>query len=785
MVRNSGTPTRVLDDIQVRLLRSQLSEHALGVKSTAIANMMNALIVAVLFWSSVAPSIVIFSITLLAGLIVWRVHIGRQIQSSVGDIRKLQHLEGDVRLNAALMGVFWGIVVGGLLPIIPVDQHLFLGILGSGMLSAGSISYRTVPTSARLYIFMCGIPCLFGLIGVGTHAAYAAIGLLGCYLMVLNASIKAVFDKFMIRNQREHELAESAETIQLLLNDYEQQGSDWLINLDASGNIVQPNMRFAQAARRPLETLEGKSFFDLINNGEDKDRLVDHFVARRAFRQHILSLVIDGEQRWWSINARPMKGDFCRYRGVVTDITTQRQAEQKVSYMAHYDGLTDLPNRFLFNESLYRAFNRGNTNVGLMYLDLDGFKTINDTLGHAVGDQLLRAVGRRLEACVSDGDLIARLGGDEFAVMVAPENLSMIDDIAAHLVEAMSQPFSLDGHDVIAGVSIGIACAPDDGLNGETLLQNADLALYAAKSEGRGRVVRFETGMDEQAKLRRLIELELRTALANNELCLHYQPIINAANDQVSGYEALIRWQHPERGTVMPDMFIPIAEDSGLIVQVGEWVIRQAIEDLASWKEDLGVSINLSPAQMRSPTLISTVVNALASNGVDAARVCLEITETVLMHDSESNMETLHRLHSLGIKIALDDFGTGYSSLNYLRSFPFDKIKIDRCFVDEIDSREESRAIIRSVVSLAHSLGMTTTAEGVERPEQVEHLRREGCSEVQGFLYSKAIPADELTNLRHPRRGFPSNLITFGELKASVTQVIRDEVTKKGRSLGQ
>ncbi len=758
MIRNSGTPTRILDDIQVSLLRSQLAEHGSGVRAAAIANMINAIIVGVAFWGAVTPITIFLGWTVLAGLILWRIHIGRLITSRLHDIRALQHIEGEVRLNAALMGGFWGLTVGGLLPMIPVSQQLFMGILGSGMLSAGSISYRTLPASARLYIWVCGVPCLIGLITVGTPAAFAAIGLLGCYLLVLEASIKAVFLNFSLRNQREHELAESAETIQLLLNDYEEQGSDWLINLDANGHIIQPNARFAKGVQRPVETLQGKSFFDLIDSGADKDGLVDHFVARRAFRQHIVPINVDGERRWWSINARPVKGDFCRYRGVVTDITTQRQAEQKVSYMAHYDGLTDLPNRFLFNESLYRAYNRGSHSIGLMYLDLDNFKSINDTLGHPVGDQLLQAVARRLEACVSEHDLIARLGGDEFAIMVATENLPFIDDIAAHVVDALAQPFALDGHDLTTGVSIGIACAPTDGTDGDTLLQNADLALYAAKSGGRGRVVRFESGMDEQAKSRRLLELDMREALTKNEMCLHYQPIVNAASNAVNGYEALIRWQHPERGTVMPNDFIPIAEDSGLIILLGEWVIRQAIEDLATWSDDLSVSINLSPAQMRSPSLISTMMNALANTSVDAARVCLEITETVLMHDNESNMESLHRLRSLGVKIALDDFGTGYSSLNYLRSFPFDKIKIDRCFVAEIDSREECRAIVRSVVSLAQSLGMTTTAEGVERVEQVEHLRDAGCTEVQGFLYSKAIPAEELTDLRKPQSVFPHRL---------------------------
>lgn len=294
----------------------------------------------------------------------------------------------------------------------------------------------------------------------------------------------------------------------------------------------------------------------------------------------------------------------------------------------------------------------------------------------------------------------------------------------------MALPFELDGHGVVIGTSIGIAYAPEHGETGERLLKNADLALYTAKALGRNSTAIFEPGMDEAALARRLIELDLRSALGKDEMRLHYQPVIDIQSGGVSGYEALIRWEHPDRGIVMPDQFIPVAEDTGMIVQIGEWVIRQALNDLATWDEHLSVAINLSPAQMRSSSLVTTVINALAHSGVDPARVCLEITETVLMQDSAANIETLHKLSGLGLQIALDDFGTGYSSLNYLRSFPFNKIKIDRCFVDEIDTREDCLAIVRSVVSLANSLGMTTTAEGVERAEQLAQLRLEGCDEV-------------------------------------------------------
>jgi predicted signal transduction protein with EAL and GGDEF domain len=313
----------------------------------------------------------------------------------------------------------------------------------------------------------------------------------------------------------------------------------------------------------------------------------------------------------------------------------------------------------------------------------------------------------------------------------------------------------------LIGVSIGISLAPEHADTVEEMHRTADLALYSAKSQGRNRAVCFEPSMDVAAQERRQLENDLRVAITNNEMRVHYQPLVHIDTGTPTAYEALVRWEHPERGIVMPDVFIGVAEENGMIVQIGEWVIRQAIEDLATWEKHIGISINLSPAQMRSPSLVSTMISALARNGVDSSRVCLEITESVLLQDSEANMDTLHKLRSLGIQIALDDFGTGYSSLNYLRSFPFDKIKIDRCFVNEIDSRDDCLAIIRSVVSLASSLGMTTIAEGVEREEQATLLRAEGCGELQGFLYSKAVPADQLTDLRKPKLRPDQRLVTL------------------------
>jgi diguanylate cyclase (GGDEF)-like protein len=589
--------------------------------------------------------------------------------------------------------------------------------------------------------------------------------------MIIN--IRTTARNFETRAKQERELANSSDTIQLLLNDYTEQGSDWLIELDAEHRIVDPSLRLAQAAQHPLETLEGKPLVSLFDLGDGFDELTEHFHEGRAFRRVIVSLTVEGQLHWWSISARPGGPDGIAFRCVVTDITAQRLAEDKVSYMAHYDGLTDLPNRTVFSESLYRALHRDHGRAGLIFFDLDQFKSVNDTLGHVVGDKLLRQVARRLEKRLHSRELISRLGGDEFAILIRSDRLSEIEVIAETIRDALREPFSIDAHDVVIGASIGMSMAPDHATDTEDLFRTADLALYAAKALGRNRAIMFEPSMDEAARERRQLETDLRVAISNNEMRLHYQPLVDIHSERPTAYEALVRWEHPTRGIVLPGLFIGVAEENGMIVQIGEWVIRQALDDLATWDESIGVSINLSPAQMRSPSLLTTVIQGLARNQINPTRVCLEITESVLLHDSEVNLETLHRLRSLGIQIALDDFGTGYSSLNYLRSFPFDKIKIDRCFVEEIDTREDCLAIVRSVVSLANSLGMTTIAEGVEREEQAQALRDEGCGALQGFLYSKAVPADQLTDLRKPRLRLDQRLVQLEDERRSVA--LRDE----------
>jgi diguanylate cyclase (GGDEF)-like protein/PAS domain S-box-containing protein len=435
----------------------------------------------------------------------------------------------------------------------------------------------------------------------------------------------------------------------------------------------------------------------------------------------------------------------------MVDVTERKQAEARIAHMAQHDALTGLPNRVLFHERLDAALaqlgHRGGT-LAVHCLDLDHFKSVNDTLGHPIGDELLRVVAERLKADLGDGDLVARLGGDEFAVIqmdiAHPREAS---DLAAKLINAVSAIYDIQHHEVLIGASIGIALAPSDGDAADVLLRNADMALYRAKAEGRGASHFFEPEMDRRIQARRVLELDLRKAFANGEFDLYYQPLINLQADQISGFEALLRWHHPERGMVLPGEFIPLAEEIGLIGPLGEWVLRRACTEAARWPGDLKIAVNLSPAQFRTRSVVQAVLSALAYSGLPPDRLELEITESVLLGETEANLTILHQLREIGARISMDDFGTGYSSLSYLRSFPFDKIKIDRSFVRDLAERPDCMAIIRAVAGLGASLGISTTAEGVETRAQLDRLRAEGCTEAQGFLFSPPRPSADIMSL--------------------------------------
>jgi diguanylate cyclase (GGDEF)-like protein len=536
--------------------------------------------------------------------------------------------------------------------------------------------------------------------------------------------------------------------------------SQGLCMFDAEGRILLFNQRYVELMDRTGMPLQGRLLVDVLRElkaaGEwdnDPDEFFNALVAN-AKAGRVVTRTIDRSGRSLRVIEQPMKGGG--WVATFEDITEWQAAQEQISHMARHDALTNLPNRTLFREQLEKALRlvRRSDQVAVLCLDLDHFKDINDSLGHPVGDVLLKEVARRLRECITENDTVARLGGDEFAIVQVCRDCepSAVAMLASQVVEKVSAPYEIAGHQLVIGVSIGISLAPEDGKNPDELLKKADLALYRAKEDGRGTYRFFETGMDARAQARRILELDLRTALQRGEFEVYYQPIRDVAKDVVVAFEALVRWNHSLRGMISPVNFIPLAEETGLIVPLGEWVLRQACMDAAGWSQDVGVAVNLSPVQFKNPSLVSTVKEALKASGLPARRLELEITESVLLQNSEATLAVLHELRGFGVRISLDDFGTGYSSLSYLRSFPFDKIKIDRSFVSELATRDDSMAIVRAVTGLGKSLGIVTTAEGVETDAQFELLRREGCTQAQGYLFSRPRPAAEVEKmLTQPR----------------------------------
>lgn len=467
-----------------------------------------------------------------------------------------------------------------------------------------------------------------------------------------------------------------------------------------------------------------------------------------------LSALVDATQRFAggevakvAVTGNDEFGTLATSFNAMVDAIEER--ERQITHVALHDGLTGLPNRRLFIEKLDRSMVRQSARFRTLVasIDLDDFKSVNDTLGHPAGDAMLKTVAARLQQDLPDA-LIARFGGDEFGLLISGLSADAdLADLARQLYSSLTGEMSHDGQLIPLSASCGIAVGPADGADRETLIKNADLALYRAKSEGKGSVHFFEAALDEEARRRRKLELDMRRAIRDGEFELHFQPLCSVAGDNLKGFEALMRWNHPERGLVSPAEFIPIAEESGLIVPMGDWALREACRIAAQWPGDLSVAVNISPRQFSSPVLAQTILQALANSGLAPGRLELEITESIFIGNVQRTLDALHSLRALGVRIALDDFGTGYSSLSYLRSFPFDKLKIDQSFVRDLDGISNAHAIVRAITTLAHALGIETLAEGVELPIHMELLQREGCDMVQGYLISRPVPVAQIAAL--------------------------------------
>ena len=467
-------------------------------------------------------------------------------------------------------------------------------------------------------------------------------------------------------------------------------------------------------------------------------RLKDGISEGKTFNQ-VVNLP-DG--RAFSVVNKPLTGGG--WLATHEDVTERQRSEERIAHMARHDALTDLPNRTLLLEQLNHEIKRGEC-LAVLCLDLDHFKSVNDALGHHIGDELLKLVGERLRGCTRELDVVARMGGDEFAIiMTQMEQATDAAALSKRIRESVIKPYQIEGHQIVTDISIGISVAPMDAVESSELMRNADMAMYDAKADGRGTFRFFEPEMNTRMKVRRELEMDLRKALATEQFQLYYQPLVVLQTNDVNAFEALLRWNHPTRGLISPADFIPIAEETGLIVPLGEWVLKAACAEAVKWPEHIKVAVNLSPAQLNNRNLVNMVKAALDQSGMSPHKLQLEITETVLLQNTFTTLATLHELRKMGVQIALDDFGTGYSSLSYLRSFPFDKIKIDRSFIQDLSNGAEPLAIVNAVAGLAKCLNMTSTAEGVETREQMEVLQSIGCTEMPGYLFSKARPAGEI-----------------------------------------
>ena len=670
----------------------------------------------------------------------------RQIDLETADYEAMRQQWRRFLILQAIGSLIWVVVFPALAPYAQGLNIAVLGIVGTAILSGTLLVHRTAPTAAIFHTLTMSPSLAVSAFLIGSWGAWPTVVLIATFAIALISATRTQESYFVGAAKAEIERRESGATVRMLLNDYEEQSSDWLWTVGPRGNMCDVSDRLGRALHRSPRNVEGKPFLDLFLPGEERDALATRIVERSPFRDLLVKLRIDGELHYWRLSARPREDG--RLSGVARDVTADRLIEERVAFMAHYDNLTGLANRYLFNErlrSLAGESRSTGSNIALFYLDLDDFKAINDTRGHLVGDRLLREVGTRLEQEVRNEDLVARLGGDEFAVLIETRaGDGLLIERAHRFLSVIRAPYEIDGHSYRVSTSVGVARCHEGDCDAEELMRRADLALYAAKEKGRDNLALFEPALDRKARERRQTENDLREALTRGQMRMHYQSIVDLDSGETTGFEALLRWYHPSRGIIAPGEFLQIAEETGMITALGEWVIRQTLSDAASIPGDFRIAINLSPTQVKNPNLVATVAQAIHATGIVPERVELEITEHVLMDQGEAGHVTLLRLRELGVRIALDDFGTGYSSLAYLRRFPFDRIKIDRTFVTDVGSDIGSQAIISTITRLADALGMDTTAEGIEDRRQLDILRKLGVHEAQGFLISRPVPPEEV-----------------------------------------
>ena len=736
----------------------------------ALANLANAVLVAGAFQGSVAPAVLAAWLAAVLGGCAFAAHSwwrGRQRPPRPASPRAVHRLV----VGSAALALLWAWPVLSWFPQGDAEQRLLLGVLTVGMLCGGAFAMATVPQAALAYLAVLGLGAAGALLREPRPLTPHLVGLLLVYVGVLAGVVLHTARAFTARLRAEREAARQGQLLGLLLRDFEEHATDLLWEVDADGRFRHVTARLAEALGCSAERLQAMTLQQALRVNADRATplpaeqrqalaTLDEALARGVpFRDLVVPVVTPAALRWWSITAKPLvddRGHDAGWRGVIADVSAAREAHQRLAFLAHFDSLTGLANRVKLRESLARALARAerdpNRRAALICLDVDHFKAINDSLGHAAGDAVLAATAQRLKDCLRPGDLPARLGGDEFALLITdlgpdPQDDGPLHALCQRLVDTLCQPCEVDGRAVLVGVSLGVAVAPAQGRGIDELMAHADLALYAAKEAGRGRYACYVPRLGDRHRRRLQLESGLREALQRDQLRLHWQPRIDIASWQVVAAEALLRWQHPELGLVSPAEFIPVAEQAGLIDEIGAWVLAQACREARELPGGMTVSVNVSPAQLRREDFAQGVALALQAAGLPAQRLEIEITESLLVDASALVLRHLHTLRDAGLRVALDDFGTGYSSLAYLRRFPFDTLKIDRSFVREVLTRQDARAIIGTIIALARTLGMHTLAEGVEEPAQLAALREAGCDAIQGYLVARPMPLDALRRL--------------------------------------
>ncbi len=751
--------TSPADEQWTQLRGLQFASLAKAAVARTITHVVAAMAVVFLFRNTVHVLALCSWIMALAGSLYLGVR--RDALLVDADRRRISRDEVNAQsIGAILLALVWVLPVAVFSIYVDGETRLKLWTIMALLMTTLAIVLPAVPLTTLLFTAItCGAAVVnFVFMGMFDMAVLSVI-----FAAIIVTGTVASARHYLATRLAEASMAEKNEVVSLLLREFEENEADWLWEVDQSRRVRGVSPRFAFALGMEPAKIEGTPFLQLIagpawETGQFPTSLHDlaeRMKRRESFSNLLVRVIISGEARWWELSGTPKideNGIFDGFRGVGSDVTEQRESSEKIAHLARYDTLTGLPNRMMLTESMADAMRyaqQWRTRCAFLMIDLDRFKAVNDTLGHQVGDQLLARVSARLRDQMGEHEVCGRLGGDEFAVVIrdarGPEH---VNDVARRIIENLSRPYEIDHHSLFIGASVGSAVGPKDGQSVEILMRNADLALYRSKDEGGGVHFVYEPSLHAHAEERRKLEGSLRRALERDEFVLEYQPVVDAGSGDILSFEALIRWHSQEHGVVSPGKFIPLAEDSRLIVPIGEWVLQTACREAARWPAHVKVAVNVSGEQLLDANFGASVIGALSSSGLAAHRLEIEVTESIFVRDAAQARAALERVMALGCGVALDDFGTGYSSLAYIRNLRFSTIKIDRSFVQGAAAHSrESLAIIKAVVAMAESLEMSTTAEGVETETELEVVRALGCRKIQGFYFGRPMPVSEIPAL--------------------------------------